>query len=139
MSDRERRAALRAILAARHAWEIFGLPRGGNIVRSEVQKQYRAMADKARRERDLMTETAIKNLEPEVVKQRIEAGPAAMAKNLMKSAVDLATGGVTDPKARMEICNVCPFKSPDGRCGKCGCVLAAKTRVKKSSCPIGRW
>ena len=44
MSDRERRAALRAILAARHAWEIFGLPRGGNIARSEVQKQYRAMA-----------------------------------------------------------------------------------------------
>ena len=44
MSDRERRAALRAILAARHAWEIFGLPRGGNLARSEVQKQYRAMA-----------------------------------------------------------------------------------------------
>ena len=44
MSDRERRAALRAILAARHAWEIFGLPRGGNIARNEVQKQYRAMA-----------------------------------------------------------------------------------------------
>lgn len=103
------------------------------------ERRYRELADKARRERDEMTSSAIKNLEPEVVKQRIEAGPVAMAKGLMKSAADLATGGVTDPKARMEICNSCPFKSDDGRCGKCGCVLAAKTRVKKSSCPIGRW
>lgn len=107
------------------------------LVRKE--QQYRELADKARRERDLMTENAIRDLEPEVVKQRIEAGPVAMAKGLMKSAVDVATGGVTDPKDRMSICNTCPFKSDDGRCGKCGCVLAAKTRVKKSSCPINRW
>lgn len=103
------------------------------------ERRYREMADAARRERELRTETAIKNLEPEVVKQRIGEGPMAMAKGLIKSAGDLATGGVTDPKERMAICNVCPFKSDDGRCGKCGCVLAAKTRVKKSSCPIGRW
>lgn len=72
-------------------------------------------------------------------KQRIEAGPMKMARSLIQSAADLATGGVTDPAGRMEICNQCPFKGDDQRCGKCGCFLPAKTRVKKSTCPIGRW
>lgn len=73
------------------------------------------------------------------IERRIEAGPLQMAKSLAKSVGDLATGGVTDPSARMEICKTCPFKGDDMRCGKCGCFLPAKTRVKKSTCPIGKW
>lgn len=80
-----------------------------------------------------------KKLESPAPKRQIEAGFGQMAKSLVKTAADLATGGVTDPKERMEVCNSCPFKGDDGRCGKCGCVLAAKTRVKKATCPIGRW
>lgn len=73
------------------------------------------------------------------LKRRIEASPLDMAKGIFKSAKDLATGGTTDPTARMEICNTCPFKGKDQRCGKCGCFLPAKTRIAKSSCPIGLW
>lgn len=73
------------------------------------------------------------------IKRKIEASPLKMAKSLIQSAGQLATGGVTDPSARMDICNICPFKGDDQRCGKCGCFLPAKTRVRKSSCPIGRW
>ena len=73
------------------------------------------------------------------IKRKIEASPLDMAKGLIKSAKDLASGGVTDPKARMDVCNTCPFKGKDQRCGKCGCFLPAKTRIAKSSCPIGLW
>lgn len=73
------------------------------------------------------------------IKRKIEASPLDMAKGLIKSAKDLAAGGVTDPKARMDVCNTCPFKGKDQRCGKCGCFLPAKTRIAKSSCPIGLW
>lgn len=83
--------------------------------------------------------TKDKFMDTESIKQRIEAGPLKMAQGLAKTAGQLATGGLTDPKARMEVCNVCPFKTADERCAKCGCFLPAKTRVKKSSCPIGRW
>lgn len=75
----------------------------------------------------------------DAIRRKIEAGPLAMAKGLIQSAKDLATGGVTDPTARMEICQKCPFMGTDKRCGKCGCFLPAKTRVAKSSCPIGLW
>lgn len=91
----------------------------------------RAAEDKAIAEKDYSDVTAIK--------RRIEASPLDMAKGLIKSAADLATGGVTDPTARMEICQRCPFMGDDKRCGKCGCFLPAKTRVAKSSCPIGLW
>lgn len=47
---------------------------------------------------------------------------------------------------RMEICNECPFIStkhktmrPDVHCTKCGCTLAAKTKVFAEQCPINNW
>lgn len=41
-------------------------------------------------------------------------------------------------KERAAICGVCEFNK--GRtCGKCGCLLAAKCRSMKSSCPINKW
>ena len=73
------------------------------------------------------------------IKRQVEASPLKMALSLAKTATDLAAGGTTDPTARMEICKSCPFMGDDKRCGKCGCFLPAKTRVKKASCPIGRW
>ena len=40
---------------------------------------------------------------------------------------------------RMDICNECEFKTALGRCGKCGCLLAAKTKCDKCTCPIDKW
>lgn len=41
-------------------------------------------------------------------------------------------------KTRLLICKTCPY-SKYWICGKCGCMLAAKARVKDEECPIGRW
>lgn len=73
------------------------------------------------------------------IRRQVEASPLKMAGGLARSAINLASGGTTDPSARMEICKQCPFMGDDKRCGKCGCFLPAKTRIKKSTCPIGRW
>lgn len=41
---------------------------------------------------------------------------------------------------RMAICNSCDkFNSKTTQCGVCGCFMSAKTRLKKASCPIGKW
>jgi hypothetical protein len=103
------------------------------------QMEYQRLVKQRDDEMNRLTAEAMKNPDNDELKRRIEASPMQMVKGLVKSATDLATGGITDPTKRMEICNSCPFKGDDGRCGKCGCVLAAKTRVKKSSCPINRW
>jgi len=88
-------------------------------------------------EMNRLTEKSI--VDEESIRRQVEASPLQMAKSLMKSAADLATGGTTDPTARMEICDRCPFKGDDKRCGLCGCFLPAKTRVARSSCPVGLW
>lgn len=103
----------------------------------DQQHKLKAAKLRAQAERRQLQEDNLKD--EAAIKQRIEAGPFKMAKSLVKSAGDLVTGGTTDPTARMEICNKCPFKGDDQRCGKCGCFLPAKTRVAKSTCPIGRW
>lgn len=40
---------------------------------------------------------------------------------------------------RLAICNACEHKNMLGVCNKCGCLLKAKVKYKKSSCPIGKW
>ena len=62
-----------------------------------------------------------------------------IVKGLLESFIQLATGGVTNPKKRLDICSTCHFKSDDDHCEKCGCILAAKTRVRKATCPVGKW
>lgn len=101
----------------------------------------RAALERARADRQQEMDRLQKDkfMDKAAIERRIEAGPLQMAKSLVKSAADLATGGTTDPTERMEICKTCPFKGDDNRCGKCGCFLPAKTRVKKSTCPIGKW
>lgn len=101
------------------------------------QAELRRLQLSAEAEKRRLTEETMKDAD--AVKQRIEAGPLQMAKSVISAAGQLVSGGVTDPTERMAICDKCPFKGDDQRCGKCGCFLPAKTRVAKSSCPIGRW
>jgi hypothetical protein len=49
-------------------------------------------------------------------------------------------------KIRLDICNTCEFKTPQGNvpaeqciCGKCGCPLFKKTAWATSKCPIDKW
>jgi hypothetical protein len=42
--------------------------------------------------------------------------------------------------ARYEICTKCPhFLNVTKQCKKCGCFMAAKTKLKNATCPIGEW
>ncbi|MFZ9995638.1 MAG: hypothetical protein ACO3GU_02240 [Pelagibacteraceae bacterium] len=118
------------------------------LKRAEEIKEKQAAAErKAEEFRKLQEQRKLEDLEIArkeysdlpAIKRRIEAGPLDMAKGLLKTAGQLASGGTTDPTERMAICTECPFMGSDKRCGKCGCFLPAKTRVAKSSCPIGLW
>lgn len=41
---------------------------------------------------------------------------------------------------RMSICLECPFLIQATKtCKKCGCFMAAKTKLEKAECPIGKW
>lgn len=41
---------------------------------------------------------------------------------------------------RIEICKNCEFLiSISNTCSKCGCFMAAKTKLKNVSCPIKKW
>lgn len=41
---------------------------------------------------------------------------------------------------RLAICNSCPeYISSTSQCRRCGCFMSAKTRLKLSTCPIGKW
>ena len=43
-------------------------------------------------------------------------------------------------KDRLEICKACPeFIKLTTTCKKCGCFMAAKTKLKGAACPIGKW
>lgn len=42
-------------------------------------------------------------------------------------------------EARLAKCKSCPFIKANMVCGKCGCVLIAKTRLQVATCPIGNW
>jgi len=39
---------------------------------------------------------------------------------------------------RIEICKTCEYFYLH-TCRKCGCLLAAKTRIKSSACPLEKW
>lgn len=43
-----------------------------------------------------------------------------------------------EQKARVAICQTCP-QYKDGRCLKCGCITALKTKIATEHCPIGSW
>ena len=39
---------------------------------------------------------------------------------------------------RRSICDPCGYRE-DKKCLKCGCFIAAKTKLQVSSCPMGKW
>lgn len=42
--------------------------------------------------------------------------------------------------ARYEICKACPeLIKLTKTCKKCGCFMAAKTKIEAAVCPIGKW
>lgn len=54
-------------------------------------------------------------------------------KNIGRVAVDVA-------EQRMEICRACPeLIQVTSQCKKCGCFMAAKTKLPNASCPLGKW
>ena len=45
-----------------------------------------------------------------------------------------------DYVSRLEVCESCPhFMVQSARCGKCGCLMEHKAKMKTSDCPIGKW
>jgi hypothetical protein len=41
---------------------------------------------------------------------------------------------------RYEICKACPeLIQATKQCKKCGCFMAAKVKLEKASCPVGKW
>ena len=41
---------------------------------------------------------------------------------------------------RFEICKACPeLIKLTTQCKKCGCFMAAKTKLKMATCPLGKW
>ena len=42
--------------------------------------------------------------------------------------------------SRFDICKACPeLISLTSQCKKCGCFMAAKTKLEKATCPLGKW
>jgi hypothetical protein len=53
--------------------------------------------------------------------------------NTKHAPEDLAT-------TRLSICKVCPeLIKLTTQCKKCGCFMAAKTKLEAAKCPIGKW
>lgn len=45
-------------------------------------------------------------------------------------------------EARLAICSTCPDKKEAWGadvCGKCGCLLSAKSKLEHAACPVGKW
>ena len=60
--------------------------------------------------------------------------------NLAKDKLDMLTEENKERnKSRMSICMDCEHRTDRGRGGKCGCVLAAKTKCDTCTCPIAKW
>jgi hypothetical protein len=66
-----------------------------------------------------------------------------MAKNLLQAAGQAVKKGFKprskgDQEKCLEICHKCEFYIKD-RCGKCGCYLSWKTKLRAWNCPEGKW
>jgi len=76
----------------------------------------------------------------------VKAGPAKMAKGLLKTAKQAIQYGKVSPEIREErydTCKACPFfNSESKRCSDCGCFMEAKTWVGGDPdilCPQKKW
>jgi uncharacterized protein DUF6171 len=56
---------------------------------------------------------------------------------------DLIRVSPEEEARRMEICRACPDFRPmkvlGGMCQLCGCLMAAKAKLKYSECPVRKW
>lgn len=59
-----------------------------------------------------------------------------LAKDTVKGNVDFISPEVR--KKRIDLCNVCDYLKLR-TCTKCGCLVDLKTKLTKSSCPMGKW
>lgn len=51
---------------------------------------------------------------------------------------DFSDGDIS--RERYSICQGCEFfKHATFTCGKCGCFMPAKTKLKNADCPVGKW
>ena len=67
-------------------------------------------------------------------KEKNGVTPLDLLNPMTKSASEELT------KSRMLICKACPeLIKLTTQCKKCGCFMAAKTKLEKASCPIGKW
>lgn len=58
--------------------------------------------------------------------------------HMLDPTVDRATE--EDADKRFEICKACPeLIQLTKQCKKCGCMMAAKTKLKNAVCPLGKW
>ena len=76
-------------------------------------------------------------------KAHYPSGPE-MARNVVKSMIEAAKNPVPATndvfERRIGICKGCDyFDDKRNRCKKCGCLLAAKLRVRNARCPVGKW
>lgn len=45
-----------------------------------------------------------------------------------------------DAEVRLNICRACPeLLTSTNQCKKCGCFMAAKTKLENAKCPLGKW
>ncbi len=45
-----------------------------------------------------------------------------------------------DSEIRLNICRACPeLLTLTNQCKKCGCFMAAKTKLENAKCPLGKW
>lgn len=46
----------------------------------------------------------------------------------------------TEAQRRHSICKQCEhYRKITDQCKKCNCFMIAKTKIKNSSCPVGKW
>lgn len=62
------------------------------------------------------------------------------AAGLAKAALGLDQATPEQIEQRQATCKGCEFSGGViNRCSKCGCVIAAKVRLKGEHCPVGKW
>jgi hypothetical protein len=66
--------------------------------------------------------------------KKSEVKPTDMFSSSAERAEDLVAS------ERYSICNSCPeLIKLTKQCKKCGCFMAAKTKLQKATCPLGKW
>jgi hypothetical protein len=74
------------------------------------------------------------SMKPATITQTVAHGAAG----LVKAALGLDRCDDATLEARRATCATCEHLQ-DGRCGLCGCLLAAKQRLAGERCPAGKW